>query len=253
MRILVQEHAPHLLMQLHEDRDLTRRHDDFDGVVGAAERQRRHARRLAELSGIVLDGVMAGAPVGHDASSFVGERWLRREALAATRVGQPDSGDRNVLRCSDIARNAQGYREGRRQSVGYVLRASRLSAHRPNSVPSASTMDHMYISDRPVALGLPMHVTRSPALMRSKSQPRRNNRLTLLNSISQLSGGAVVVCDAQLHHGVRVAHLDELDLAADREVRHREVERGRRVMRHALWRRHEASTPMPGRPKPFYA
>src|SRR5688572_5498719 len=173
---LVQEHATNLLMQLHENGHLPRRRDDLDGVVGAAERQRRHPRGLAELAGVVFYRVVTRTPVCDDAPTFVGVRRLCGKALAAVRVGQPDAGDRGLF----LRRGGEDQTERERQSREHAVRA-----HRANSVPSASTIDHMYISVRPIALGLPMHVTWSPTLMRSKSQPRRSSRLTLLNSMSQ--------------------------------------------------------------------
>src|SRR5690606_8983773 len=125
---------------------------------------------------IVLERVVGGAPLLDDALAFRGERRLGREAFAAARVGLPDTLDRPLRRGRCERRREQRRRQDRPRGG---------APHRPNSVPSANRIDHMYISALPVALGLPMHVTRSPTLMRSKSQPRRRRRFTLLNSMSQ--------------------------------------------------------------------
>src|SRR5690606_34247193 len=59
-----------LLMQFHQQRHLRRRHDDLDGIIRAAERERRHSGRLAEGAGVIFYRVVALAPFADDSSTF---------------------------------------------------------------------------------------------------------------------------------------------------------------------------------------
>src|SRR5690606_8800529 len=131
--------------------------------------------------GVVLDRVVTRTPLLHDASAFGRERRRSRKPLAACAVWYPDAGDRRAFRRGRVGAGECG-RDCRPPSrPGRHVAAD----HRPNSVPSGSRSDHMYISCLPVALGLPVQVTVSPTTSRSKSQPRRSSRFTLLNSMCQ--------------------------------------------------------------------